>query len=155
MDIPAGIDDGQTLRLPGRGAAGPRGGGTGDLYVHVAVEPHDRFERVGYDLVCELPIAMTQAALGADVGLETLDGDEVITIAAGTPSRWRTVMRRRGVPHVDGRGRGDLVVEVVVEVPTSLGDDEEVLLRQLADIRGEAVAEPRAGLMSRLRAALR
>lgn len=155
VDIPAGIDDGQTLRLPGRGAAGPRGGGTGDLYVHVAVAPHERFERVGYDLVCELPIAMTQAALGTDVELETLDGTEVITIDSGTPSRWRTVLRRRGVPHVDGRGRGDLIVEVVVEVPTDLGEDQEVLLRQLAELRGEDVAEPRPGLMSRLRSALR
>lgn len=155
VDIPAGIDDGQTLRLPGRGAAGPRGGGTGDLYVHVGVTPHDRFVRVGYDLVCEVPIAMTQAALGTDVELETLDGTEVITIDPGTPSRWRTVLRRRGVPHVDGRGRGDLVVEVVVEVPTALSADEEVLLRQLAEVRGEAVSEPRAGLMSRLRSALR
>jgi molecular chaperone DnaJ len=155
VDIPAGIDDGQTLRLPGRGAAGPRGGGTGDLYVHVGVTPHDRFVRVGYDLVCEVPIAMTQAALGTDVELETLDGTEVVTIEPGTPSRWRTVLRRRGVPHVDGRGRGDLVVEVVVEVPTALTPDEEVLLRQLAEARGEAVSEPRAGLMSRLRSALR
>lgn len=155
VDIPAGIDDGQTLRLPGRGAVGPRGGGTGDLYVHVGVLPHDQFSRVGYDLVCELPIAMTQAALGTDVELETLDGTEVITIDAGTPSRWRTVLRRRGVPHVDGRGRGDLVVEVVVEIPTGLGQDEEVLLRQLAEMRGEEVSEPRAGLMSRLRSALR
>lgn len=155
VDIPAGIDHGQTLRLPGRGAAGPRGGGTGDLYVHVAVAPHERFLRDGYDLVCEVPIAMTQAALGADLDLETLDGDEVIVIEPGIPSRWRTVLRRRGVPHVDGRGRGDLIVEVVVEVPTGLSADEEVLLRQLAELRGETVSEPRPGLMSRLRSALR
>jgi molecular chaperone DnaJ len=155
VDIPAGIDHGQTLRLPGRGAAGPRGGGTGDLYVHVAVAPHERFVRDGYDLLCELPIAMTQAALGTDVELETLDGTEVISIEPGIPSRWRTTLRKRGVPHVDGRGRGDLVVEVVVQVPTDLTPDEEVLLRQLAELRGETVSEPRAGLMSRLRSALR
>jgi molecular chaperone DnaJ len=155
VDIPAGIDHGQTLRLPSRGAVGPRGGGTGDLYVHVAVLPHDRFVRNGYDLLCELPIAMTQATLGADLDLETLDGHEVISVEPGTPSRWRTVLRRRGVPHVDGRGRGDLVVDVVVQVPTELTVDEEVLLRQLAELRGETVSEPRAGLMSRLRSALR
>lgn len=155
VDIPNGIDDGQTLRLPGRGAVGPRGGPAGDLYVHVAVRPHDHLVRSGYDLVAELSIAMTQAVLGATVSMETLEGPEDIEIAPGTASGTVVELPRRGVPRVDGRGRGDLRVLVVVDIPERLSEDEEVLLRQLAALRGEEVAEPRAGLLSRLRSALR
>jgi molecular chaperone DnaJ len=155
VDIPAGIAHGQTLRLPGRGAVGPLGGVAGDLYVHVAVEDDDRFERVGNDLVCALPVAMTQAALGAEVSLETLDGTELVTIAPGTAGGERLVLRGRGVPHVQGRGRGDLVIEVVVVTPTRLDEDQEALVRQLAELRGEVVAEPTPGLLERIRSALR
>jgi molecular chaperone DnaJ len=155
VDIPGGIDDGQTLRLPGRGAVGPRGGSAGDLYVHVAVAAHDVFARSGYDLFCELPVSVAQATLGVTLEMETLDGTEEVRVEPGTPSGHRTVLRRKGVPYVDGRGRGDLVVEVVVEIPTSLTEDEEVLLRDLAAMRGEPVDPPRAGLLSRLRSALR
>jgi molecular chaperone DnaJ len=155
VDIPSGIDDGQTLRLPGRGAAGPRGGALGDLYVHVRVRAHDRFERAGYDLVCALPVATTQAALGAEVELELLDGTETITIEPGTSTGARQVLRRRGVPHVDGRGRGDVIVQMEVAVPTGLDEEQEALLRRLAELRDEEVAPPSAGLLSRLRSALR
>jgi molecular chaperone DnaJ len=123
--------------------------------VHVAVEPHEYFVRSGYDLVCELPVSVTQAVLGAEVMLDTLDDTITITIEPGTASGHRTVLRRQGVPYVDGRGRGDLVVEVVVEIPTDLDDEQEALMRQLAALRGEDVAEPRAGLISRVRSALR
>ena len=155
VDIPGGIDDGQTLRLPGRGAVGPRGGATGDLYVHVQVERHEVFVRSGYDLFCELPVSMAQAALGVSVDLDTLEGTEEIRVEPGTASGHRVVLRRKGVPYVDGRGRGDLVVEIVVETPTDLTEDQEVLLRDLATLRGEPVDPPRAGLLSRLRSALR
>lgn len=155
VDIPAGIDNGQTLRLPGRGAVGPRGGGSGDLYVHVVVEPHEQFVRSGYDVLCEVHVAMTQATLGADIEVETLDGTESLSIEPGTTSGWRKVLRRRGVPHVDGRGRGDLVVEVKVIMPTDLDDAQEKLLRELAELRGESVAEPKSGFMGRIRSALR
>lgn len=155
VDIPAGIDDGQTLRLPGRGAVGPRGGGAGDLYVHLTVRPHPGLVRVGYDLICDQPIALTQAMLGTRITVTTLDGDEEIDVAAGTVTGQRTVLKRRGVPHVDGRGRGDLIVQFVLEVPSDLSEDEEVLVRQLAQLRGEEVADPPAGLMSRLRSAFR
>lgn len=155
VDIPNGIDDGQTLRLPGRGAVGPRGGRAGDLYVHVRVRPHEHLARDGYDLVTDLHVAVTQAVLGATLPLATLEGSEEVDVAPGTPSGTVIVLGRRGVPHVDGRGRGDLRVRVVVDIPDRLPEEQEVLLRQFAALRGEGVAEPRASLLSRLRSALR
>lgn len=155
VDIPAGIDQGNTLRLTGRGAAGPRGGPNGDLYVHVRVGAHDRFTRDGLDLVHELHVPMTQAALGVHVAFETLDGTEDLVIAAGTQTGRVFRLRGRGVPRVDGRGRGDLLVEVVVDTPSDLGREEEDLLRQLATVRGEEVAPVDNGLLSRIRSAFK
>lgn len=155
IEVPAGIDTGSTLRLSGRGAAGPRGGGLGDLYVHVRVRPHERFERHGYDLHSELPISVAQAALGAQVPFETLDGVEELTLRGGTQTGKVMRLRGRGVPHVEGRGRGDLLVTVNVRTPTDLGEEEENLLRRLADLRGEQVAPADAGLLSRIRSAFK
>ncbi len=153
VDVPAGIDTGSTLRLTGRGAAGPRGGGTGDLYVHVRVSPHERFERQGYDLVHELHLPMTQAALGAHLSFLTLDGEEDLVIPKATQTGRVFRLRHRGVPHLEGRGRGDLLVQVVVDTPTDLDADEAELLRQLADRRGEVVAPADQGFFSRIRSA--
>ncbi|MCU1376656.1 MAG: dnaJ [Actinomycetia bacterium] len=155
IDVPQGVDDGTTLRLTGRGSAGPRGGGAGDLYVHLRVKPHERFERDGYDLVDELHLAFTQAALGASVTYETLDGDEELSIGGGTQTGRVFRLRHKGVPHVDGRGRGDLLVHLVVDVPDDLDEAQEALLRQLAEARGEDVAPPEHGLMSRIRGAFK
>ena len=155
VDVPAGIDAGQTLRLPGRGGAGPRGGAPGDLFVHVAVRPHEHLRRAGADLLWDLPIAFTQAALGAVVEIEGLDGVEEVEVAPGTPSGTVVRLRGRGIPRLQGRGRGDLLVTLHVEVPTDLDEDQEVLVRQLAERRGEEVAEPGSGLLDRLRSAFR
>ena len=153
VEVPAGVDHGSTLRLSGRGPAGPRGGAPGDLYVHLAVEPDERFVRQGSDLSAELHITMTQAALGASVTFETLDGEEQIAIAPGTQTGHVLRLRGRGVPHVRGRGRGDLLVTVVVDTPTGITKSQEELLRRLAAERGEPVAGAGDGLMSRLRSA--
>jgi molecular chaperone DnaJ len=155
VDIPAGVDTGSTLRLAGRGAAGVRGGGHGDLYVHVKSKRHDRFNRDGYDLVHELHIPMSQAVLGAHLPFETLDGPEDLVIPRGTQSGRVFRLRNRGVPHVEGRGRGDLLVRVVVETPTEISREEEELLRQLAELRGEPVAPPDTGFLSRIRSAFK
>lgn len=155
VDVPAGIDTGSTLRLAGRGAAGPRGGGLGDLYVHVRVQAHEHFHRQGYDLVYELRLPFTQAALGAVLELETLDGTEELVIPRGTQSGRLFRLRGRGVPHVQGRGRGDLIVHVTVDVPTSLDETEEELIRQLAAARGEEVAPADEGFFSKLRSAFK
>ncbi|MDP8988240.1 MAG: molecular chaperone DnaJ [Actinomycetota bacterium] len=155
VDVPAGVDNGSTLRLGGRGAAGVQGGTSGDLYVHLRVRPHERFQRSGYDLVHDLHIPVTQAALGAHLKYETLDGTEDLVIPAGTQTGRVFRLRGRGVPHLEGRARGDLLVTVVVDAPTELGPVEEELLRGLAAERGEDVAPPDAGLLSRIRSAFK
>jgi molecular chaperone DnaJ len=153
VDVPAGVDSGSTLRLSGRGAAGPRGGAPGDLYVHLRVAEHERYSRDGNDLVTTVPISIAQAALGTTVVLPTLDGDEELVVPPGTQPGREFVLRNRGVPRLQGRGRGDLRAELVVEVPTKLDDEEEALLRQLAEKRGEAVSPPDKGLFSRIKSA--
>jgi len=153
VDIPAGVDHGSTLRLTGRGPAGPRGGPAGDLYVHLSVRPDPRFRRDGNDVHAELHVTMAQAALGTTVAFETLDGDESLPIPAGTQAGRVIKLRGQGVPHVRGRGRGDLLVHVVVETPTELSKSQQELLRRFAEERSEEISPPDEGLMARLRSA--
>jgi len=155
VDVPAGVDTGSTLRLSGRGAAGIRGGGYGDLYVHVKVGAHARFQRQGYDLVHELHVPFTQATLGAQFSFETLDGDEELVLPRSTQTGRVFRLRGRGVPHVEGRGRGDLLVQVVVDTPTELSVEQEELMRQLAASRGDDVAPTDSGFFSRIRSAFK
>jgi molecular chaperone DnaJ len=155
VDIPAGVDAGSTLRLSGRGAVGPRGGAAGDLYVHLRVAPHERFERDGVDLHSTLRLPYTQATLGTTLQFQTLDGSEEIEIPRGTASGTTFRLRGRGVPHLERRNRGDLLIDVVVDVPTELSEDEEEVIRRLAELRGEDVAPPASGLMSKLRSAFK
>ncbi|HUP87196.1 MAG TPA: molecular chaperone DnaJ [Acidimicrobiales bacterium] len=155
VDIPAGVDDGTQLRLPGRGGAGPRGGPLGDLYLHTRVGPHERFRRNGQDLVADLHIPMTQAALGAHLTFETLDGEEDLALPPGTQSGRVFELRGRGVPGGRGRARGDLLVQVFVDTPTDLGKEEQDLLRRLAAIRDEEVAPEETGFLSRIKSAFK
>lgn len=151
VDVPPGVDDGSTLRLTGRGAVGPRGGPPGDLYVRLRVSPDDRFVRDGDDLVHRLDITFAQAALGVHVQLETLDGVEELPVPRGTQTGRTFRIRGRGVPHLQGRGRGDLVVVVNVVTPTELTDEEASLLERFATLRGEDVGGVDEGIFSRLR----
>jgi molecular chaperone DnaJ len=155
VDVPAGVDTGSTLRLSGRGPVGPRGGPYGDLYVHLRVRPDDRFQRDGYDLVHYLHVPFTQAALGATIEVETLDGAEEVSVPRGTDSGKVFRIRGRGVPHIEGRGRGDLLVHVVVDTPRDLSAEEEQLLRQFAAVRGDDVAPEDSGFFSRLKSAFK
>ena len=135
--------------------SGPRGGPRGDLYVQVRIRPHDRFERDGDDLVHELHVPVTQAGLGAHLSYPTLDGVEDLVIPKGTQTGRVFRLRGRGVPHVRGRGRGDLLVHVVVDTPIALGQDEEQLLRELAALRQEEVAPADTGFLSKIRSAFK
>lgn len=152
VDVPAGVDTGSTLRLTGRGAVGPRGGGAGDLYVHIRVAAHDRYRREHDDLVTDLPVSIAQASLGAKFLLPTLDGDEEIVVPPGTQPGREFILRQRGVPRLQGRGRGDLRVIVQVQVPTKLSDFETELLKKFAESRGEEV-QTEHGLFARIKSA--
>lgn len=153
VDVPAGVDTGSTLRLTGRGAVGPRGGGAGDLYVHVRVAESEMFRRDGDDLIHLLPVSIAQAALGTRTTLQTLDGPEDIVVPAGTQSGREFLLRHKGVPRLQGRGRGDLRVLVDVRVPEALSDFEAELLRKFAESRGEEVGGGEHGLLSRIKSA--
>jgi molecular chaperone DnaJ len=154
VEVPAGIDDGQRLRLAGRGAAAPRGGAPGDLFVHVRVAPHPEFARHGNDLLHVRAISVAQAVLGTACTIDTLDGPEELVVPAGTQPGRVFTLRNRGVPVLQGRGRGDLLVQVDVAIPTELDDEEVELYRALARARGEDVEPaPDGGLFSRIRSA--
>jgi molecular chaperone DnaJ len=151
VEVPAGIDDGQRLRLSGRGPAAPRNGVPGDLYVTVRVQPHPTLERHGFDLVHERRIAMTQAALGTVLRIETLEEPEALTVPPGTQPGHVFRLKGQGVPVLQGRGRGDLLVRVEVDVPQKLSDEESELMRRFAELRGEEVGAPAEGFFSRIR----
>lgn len=150
VEVPAGVDDGTTLRVTGQGAPAVRAGIPGDLYVHLKVKAHDRFERSGVDLLTTVHLSVAQAALGTDVEIETLDAEEQLNVPPGTQTGREVRLRGHGVPHVRGRGRGDLHVRFVVDTPTNLTKEQEDLLREFALSRGEEVTR-HGGLFSRIR----
>jgi molecular chaperone DnaJ len=154
VDVPPGVETGTRLRLTGRGEAGWRGGPSGDLYVRVRVADHELFQRDGNDLHCELRIPMTQAALGAELKMPTLDGEEAVRVPPGTQTGHVITLKRHGMPKLSGGGaRGNLHVHCRVETPTRLTAEQEELLRQLADLRDETSAPHTdgKGLLGRIR----
>ena len=151
VQIPAGVDDGARLRVTGRGEAGPRGGQAGDLYVSIGVLPHEVFQRAGDDLACEVRVPMTVATLGGSAEVPTLDGPERIEIAPGTQSGEVVRFRGKGMPRLNGRGRGELVGVLRVETPQDLSTEEAELLEQFARLRGEGT-NPR-GFFDRIKEA--
>jgi molecular chaperone DnaJ len=154
IHVPAGIQDGDRLRLTGEGESGAAGGGRGDLYVRLVVDPDERFERVGDDLVSWAQIPMTVAALGGEVTIPTIDGEEVIAVPAGTQSGAVFRLRGHGVPRRAGRGRGELIVRAHVVTPEDLDTEQEELLRKLAAARGEETSSGTGGLRAALRRVL-
>lgn len=133
VKFPAGIDDGQTLRVRGEGCAGTNGGPSGDLMVTVTVRDHPVFTRQGQSVYCEMPISFTQAALGAEIEVPTLDGKVRYSIAEGTQTGTTFRLRGKGIPYVGSKNRGDQFVTVVVETPTKLSKEQKELLRKLED----------------------
>ena len=139
LQIPAGVDTGSQLRITGEGELGRAGGPRGDLYVVVHVREHAFFKRDGTSLFCEIPISFSQAALGAQVEIPTLDGESApLNIPAGSQSGATLTVRGQGVPSLGGRGRGDLIVRVRVHVPTKLSQEQRELIREL----GESLPTP-------------
>lgn len=138
--IPPGVDTGSRLKLRGEGETGINGGPPGDLYVVINVRPHPFFSREGNDVVCETPISFTQAALGAEIEVPTLDGKVKVTIKPGTQSGAVLRLKGKGVPDVRGYGRGDHLLKIVVETPRKLTPRQRELLEEFARIGGEEVS---------------
>jgi molecular chaperone DnaJ len=149
VQIPPGVEDGSTMRLGDRGAAGARGGPSGRLFVHLRVQGDPRFERAGDDLHHEAHISFAQAALGTTIEVPTLRETTTIDVEPGSAFGTVHRVRHEGMPHLHGRGRGDLYVHLVVDVPSDLDETSTDLLRQLAAHRGEAVREHAPRLFSR------
>jgi molecular chaperone DnaJ len=141
VKVPAGVDDGSRLRVAGEGEAGYNGGPSGDLYVFISVQPHDKFTRRDYDIHSEELISVTRAALGGDVNVDTLDGSETLHVGAGTQPNQVFRLRGKGVQFLDGSGRGDHYVHVNVRVPSSMTDEQRKLYEQLATLDGEELPE--------------
>ncbi len=131
VEIPAGVDSGMRVRLPGEGEAGTHGGHPGDLYVVIEVHEHPFFERKGSDLFCTVPITIAQAALGADIRVPGLHGDEKLKIPEGTQSGQVFRLKGKGLPSPHGHGKGDLHVRVHVETPAKLSREQRRLLEEL------------------------
>ncbi len=132
VNVPPGVEDGMSLRLHGQGDVGPRGRTPGDAYIRVRVRPHPIFERVDNDLACQLPISFSQSALGVEVQVPTLDGVETLRIPPGTQADSTFTLKGKGLPRLNGRGRGNLLVKVKVRTPTNLSDRQKSLIRELS-----------------------
>lgn len=155
VHVPGGITDGMSLRVAGKGRPGSRGGPPGDLYVRVSVRPHPIFQRDGDDLHCAVSVPFTVAALGGDVTVPTLEGDERAHVDAGTQPGETLRLRGRGCEHLEGRGAGDVVVHLDVEVPRKLDGESRDLVARLAELRGETVDEPAAGFVGKIKDSFR
>ncbi len=137
VSIPAGIDEGQRISLRGMGDAGKNGGPTGDLYIVVNVKKHPVFKRDGFDIYCELPISFPDAAFGGEIKVPTLEGTTTYELPEGTQTGTAFTLRGHGVPYINGRGRGDLIFTVVVEVPRSMNEAQRDALRKFAEASGK------------------
>ena len=137
VSIPAGIDNGQTISLRGQGHAGKNGGPSGDLLITVMVKPHELFRRDGTSVFCEAPITFTQAVLGAELEIPTIDGKVKYTIPEGTQTGTVFRLRGKGIPVLNGRGRGDQYVTVTIETPRGLNREQKEALRKFSETLGE------------------
>ncbi len=155
VKIPPGISDGSQMRLSGEGDVGMNGGSPGHLYLHIGVKPHPHFQRDEDDLIYDLPLNLAQATLGCQVEIPTLDGKpHALKIPAGTPSGRVFVLRGKGMSRLHVGGRGDLLVQANIVVPTGLTDEQQELLQRLAESFGTPVGEDHQGVLGKIKDAL-
>jgi molecular chaperone DnaJ len=139
VDIPAGINDGERIALRSQGSDGRNGGPTGDLIISISVKPHKVFKRDGYDVYCDVPITVSEAILGAEITIPTLDGEMKYNIPEGTQTGTQFTLRGKGVQHLNYPNRhGDLIFTVVVEIPKGLSQKQKEHMRAFADSCGES-----------------
>jgi molecular chaperone DnaJ len=144
VQVPAGVDNGQSVRVRGQGSAGSSGAPAGDLLVEISIRRHPLFGRNGADVLCEMPVTFAQAALGAEIEVPTLDGKVRYTVPEGTQTGTVFRLRGKGIPHVDNnRSRGDQLVTVVVETPTKLSKEQKELLRKFDESAKSSGNQPK------------
>ena len=153
--MPAGIDEGQMIKLSGQGELGTRGGPRGDLYIEVSVNAHQLFTREGYDVYLEMPITFAQATLGDEIQVPTLDGKVQYQVPEGTQTGTVFRLKGKGIPKLRSNVRGDQYVKVTVEIPTKLNDKQKELVRQFAKECGEEVHERQKSLGDKIDSWLR
>jgi molecular chaperone DnaJ len=151
VQIPAGVDDEMRVRITGEGEPSPNGGPPGDAYCFISVLPHPLFERDGQHLVCRIPITYAQAALGTTLEVPTLEGRGSVEVPSGTQSGTVFKLGGKGMPDPRRRGLGDLLVQVVIEVPKKLSKEEQTLLRELAELEHKNVAPERKSFFAKLK----
>ena len=151
VNIPAGIDDGQTISLRGQGHAGRNGGPSGDLLITVMVQPHEIFRREGTSVFCEAPITYAQAVLGGTLEIPTIDGKVKYDIPEGTQTGSVFRLRGKGIPALNGRGRGDQYVTVNIETPKNLNKEQKEALKKFSDLLGESNYEKRKSFFGKKR----
>ncbi len=149
IKVPPGVETGSRLRLTGEGDPGEAGGPPGDLYVFIEVGNHKIFRRQDYDVIIEVPIAYSLACLGGQIDIPTLEGQDKLDIPHGTQSGGLFRLQGRGIPHIRGRGRGDLIARVYIKTPTKFSKEQEELLKKLAEIEGQKVSSKKKGFFSR------
>jgi molecular chaperone DnaJ len=154
LNIPAGIDDGQTISLRGEGEPGVKGGPAGDLFVLIKVRQHLIFKRQGNDVICDMPITFVQAALGSELEVPTLDGKVRYSIPEGTQTGSVFRLKNKGIPSIRGNGRGDQYIKVEIEVPKKLNEKQKAILKEFSDISGDDVHEQRRGFFDKMKDAL-
>ena len=150
VDIPAGIDDGQMIKLSGQGEVGEKGGPRGDLYIVVNVQKHEIFTREGYDVYIEMPIRFTQAALGDKLEVPTLDGKVSYNLPEGTQTGTVFRLREKGIPKLRSNSRGDQYVKVIIDTPKKLNDEQKELLRKFDESCGNKVHEKQRSWKSKI-----
>ena len=151
VNIPAGIDDGERIALRSQGCDGRNGGPTGDLIITVNVRRHGIFERDGYDIYCEVPITVSEAVLGAEIDVPTLEGNVKYTVPEGTQPGTRFSLRQKGIPYVNNKNRrGDLYFDVNIEVPRGLNEKQKEKMREFADACGESNYSKKTGFFKRI-----
>ncbi|OCA92504.1 molecular chaperone DnaJ [Pseudobacillus wudalianchiensis] len=155
IKIPAGIDDGQQLRVAGQGEPGINGGPAGDLFIVFRVLPHELFDRDGDDIYCEIPITFVQSALGDEIEVPTIHGKVKLKVPAGTQTGTKFRLRGKGVPNVRGYGTGDQHIRVKVITPTKLNEKQKHLLREFAEASGEMLDEQEKSFFDKVKRALK
>ncbi len=151
VKVPAGIDDGQRLKLAGEGDSGVKGGQSGDLYVIIAVDDHEFFKREEYDVMCTVPISFSQAALGATIEVPTLSGKVEMKIPSGTQSGKKMRLKGKGINKLTGYGIGDQVIDIQVETPTKLCSEQERLFRELEEYSNKSCNPMSVGFLDKVK----